>query len=44
MIQFAFEWLKVHGKDSRTKKLRSMPDFMVREGKGGGGDQENERE
>jgi len=28
VIQFAFEWLKVHGKDSRTKKLRSMPDFM----------------
>jgi poly(U)-specific endoribonuclease len=28
VMQFAFEFLKLHGKDSRCKKLESMPDFQ----------------
>lgn len=29
VMRFAFEWLKTHGKDPRTQKLRSMSDFQT---------------
>ncbi len=26
--QFAFQWLKIHGKDARCKKLSTMQSFL----------------